>query len=379
MDTVTAFAPRRTDAPASLGTSAVPDTPQTLAVAATYRLSEEGRKASLLAGGDGRGLQELIVNVPINRLHLVSVDLEGVARLKLRPQYEEHGADGVRRIDDLPTYDVPPAIDDLFREAARNHQLERAYEAERRAAKERHRDASHERRTTLAQAFLADPAQRALAHPAPTLKRCYLGVEKGGRLLFDADRDAGVVRDLVTEAHRRFRADLRARREHNLQERAAQSALHEEKKRILAEFIAQHGTAEQRSRQDAGVLPLPEAIETFTDHAFAVLRSRPLYTRDGRELLQAHINRIPEFADVRLTGGDLTVVSTDVTQMTAAQWALVNGFKALLPEATVTLRQHKIAWKRDQRVALPLVFGILVTQRVSLFTLRREYAADVGE
>ena len=66
-------------------------------------------------------------------------------------------------------------------------------------------------------------------------------------------------------------------------------------------------------------------------------------------------------------------------QMTAAQWALVNGFKADAPEATVTLRQHKIGWKRDPRVAPPPVFGILVTQRVSLFTLRREYAADLGE
>jgi hypothetical protein len=379
MDTVTAFASHRTDAPASLGMSAIPDTPHTLAVAATYRLSEEGRKASLLAGGDGRGLQELIVNVPINRLHLVSVDLEGVARLKLRPRYEEHGAEGVRRIDDLPTYDLPPSIEDLFREAARNHQLERAYEAERRAAKERQRDASQERRTSLAHAFLADPAQRALVHPAPTPKRCYISAETGGRILFDADREAGVARDLVTEAHRRFRADLRARREHNLQERAAQFALHDEKKRILAEFIAQHGTAEQRSREEAGVLPIKEAIEAFTDHTFAALRDRRPYSRDGRELLQAHLNRIPEFAQTVVMPGDLTIASTDVTQMNAAQWARVNGFKALVPEATVTLRQHKIGWKRDPRVALPTVFGILVTQRVSLFTLRREYAADLAE
>jgi hypothetical protein len=362
-----------------VGVGAIPDAPRTLAVAATYRLSEEGRKASLLAGGDGRGLQELMVNVPVNRLHLVNVDLEGVARLKLRPRYEGLGADGVRRIDDLPTYDVPPTIDDLFREAARNHQLERAYEAERRAAKERQRDASQERRVTLAQAFLADPAQRALVHPAPTPKRCYLGAENGGRVLFDADRDAGVARDLVTEAHRRFRADLRARREQNLQERAAQFALHEEKTRILAEFITQHGTAEQRSRQDAGVLPITEAIEAFTEHAFAALRDRRLYTRDGRERLEAHLNRIPEFAGARVMPGDLTIVSTDVMQMTAAQWALVNGFKKDAPEATVTLRQHKIGWKRDPRVTLPPVFGILVTQRVRLFTLRREYAADLGE
>jgi hypothetical protein len=42
-----------------------------LAVTATYLLSEEGRKASLLEGGNGRATQEIIVEVPANRLHLV--------------------------------------------------------------------------------------------------------------------------------------------------------------------------------------------------------------------------------------------------------------------------------------------------------------------
>ena len=49
-------------------------------------------------------------------------------------------------------------------------------------------------------------------------------------------------------------------------------------------------------------------------------------------------------------------------------------YRALLPDATVTLRMHKIAWKRDSRIVLPPVFGVLVTQRVKPFTLRREYA-----
>jgi hypothetical protein len=35
---------------------------------------------------------------------------------------------------------------------------------------------------------------------------------------------------------------LRARREENLRQRAEQLALHEEKKRLIAEWIAAHGT-----------------------------------------------------------------------------------------------------------------------------------------
>src|SRR5712691_10868328 len=55
-------------------------------VIATYQLSENGRKALLVAGGDGRGMQKVTMDVPASRLHLVTVDHDGVARLKLRPQ-----------------------------------------------------------------------------------------------------------------------------------------------------------------------------------------------------------------------------------------------------------------------------------------------------
>ena len=65
----------------------------------TYLLSEEGRKASLLDGGDGKAVQQLSLQVPANRLHLVSVDANGVARLKLRPRYQLDGDHGIARID----------------------------------------------------------------------------------------------------------------------------------------------------------------------------------------------------------------------------------------------------------------------------------------
>jgi hypothetical protein len=47
-----------------------------------------------------------------------------------------------------------------------------------------------------------------------------------------------------------------------------------------------------------------------------------------------------------------------------------------MPEATVILRQHRIAWRRDPRITLPPVFSVAVTQRVEPFTLRREHAVS---
>jgi hypothetical protein len=374
MDTVTAFAPRRQETFAAVAAVPSPDGAKTLAVTVTYLLSEEGRKASLLAGGDGRARQELTVEVSANRLHLVTVDLEGVARLKLRPRYELDGEQRVRRIDELPTYEVPPSIEDLFKDAARNYQLERTYETERVAAKERRRDADRERREKVAQMFLADQTRRALVHPAPTPRRCFIATETG-RIVFDANTDLGPARDVPPEAHRRFRADLRARRERNLQDRATQLALHEEKKRVIAEWIAAHGTAEQQMRQAAGVLPMDEAIEAMTDQAFAALSNRAAYVHDGIDRLQHHLRQFAEHATVIVTRDDLLVSSANVERMTAAQFALVQEVRRLMPDGTVTLRVHKLAWKRDPHVALPPLFGVLVTQRGGAFTLRREYAA----
>src|SRR5688500_4540539 len=104
---------------------------QTLSVTATYLLSEAGRKASLLPGGDGRALQQLTIQVPVTRLHLVSVDVNGVARLKLQPRFEQTANQRVIWRDDPPTYDVPPTIEDLFRHAARNHEFEREFRTQR--------------------------------------------------------------------------------------------------------------------------------------------------------------------------------------------------------------------------------------------------------
>src|SRR2546428_14035149 len=103
MDTVTAFA-RRQESVAPVATTSL-DANRALAVTATYVLSEEGRKASLLAGGDGRAAQELTVNVLTSRLHLVSVDARVVARLKLRDLLEVEADQRVVRVDAKHTYD----------------------------------------------------------------------------------------------------------------------------------------------------------------------------------------------------------------------------------------------------------------------------------
>jgi hypothetical protein len=121
------------------------------------------------------------------------------------------------------------------------------------------------------------------------------------------------------------------------------------------------------------VLPIEEAIDAVTDETFRAAAAYARYQRDGISRLHTQIRQSPDCAAVVLTPDDVMVTSTDATEMTAAQWNAVEDLRRVLPMATVTLRMHRVAWKRDRRIALAPAYGLLVTQRVGPFTIRREY------
>jgi hypothetical protein len=368
MDAAIHSVPHRATEPVRLVPSA-----QSLTVNAIYHLSETGRKASLLAGGDGRGLQRLSVQVPATRLHLVTVDVNGVARLKLQPRFELTEGQRVVRHDGPPTYDAPPSVEDLFRDAARNLELEHMHKTERMAAKERQRDADRDRRSQVARAFLDDPNQRAMPHPRPMPTRCYLATA-GGRMLFDASADVGLARELPQEAFRRFRSDLQRRKERNLQRRAEQTALHAEKRRMIAEWAATRATDEQRARYEVGVLPVAEAVEALAEEAFDVLKDQPRYPLDGQTRLQTYLRAVTGRGDLIVGADEVEVMGSDAKCATAAQWAVVRQLKATLSDANVTLRAHQLSWRVDPAAPSLIVVGALVTRQVGPFILRREFA-----
>ena len=374
METVMRFADRQAGSVSAASTPG-PEVPRTLSVTATYLLSEDGRKASLLSGGDGHAVQQLTLHVPGNRLHLVSVDKQGAARLKLRPRFERDDERGLVRIDAAPLYDAPPTIDDLYRAAAKNHELETAYDAERAAQRSRRTDENRTRREAVAEAFLADKGQRAIAHHPPSPKRCYVITDRG-RLLFDVAVDHGIAKEVPPEAHRRFRADLRAKGERDRLTRSAQLALHEQKKRFIADWVAANGTDEQKMRQAAGVLPMAEAIDGITDQAFAVNGGLPVYTRDGAARLQRFFRESTGTDDIVVTPSDVAVRSVHAVKATATQWAVVRNLQRLVPDATVVLREHVLSSKGHQDSASLTVFGVLVTKPHGPFVLRREYVVD---
>jgi hypothetical protein len=374
MDTVSQFPARSVEVVGEAEPLTRRDRSSMLTVTAIYHLSEEGRKASLLAGGDGRAVQEIKVQVPTNRFHLISVDADGLARLKLQPRFYLDAAQNVIRSDRPPTYDAPPSLDDLLKEAGRNHQLERAYHVERAESRRKRQDHLFETHEQLAERFLADPTRRAHEHPKPTPRRCYL-THHHRTIMFDAKTDRGMARQVPPEAYRRFCDDLRARTERNREIRARELAIHDENERLIAEWVATRGTPDQQDRHAAGMLPIKDVLEGLADDAFAAAGERPRYVRDGISRLESYLRQFPQFAKVVVTKAEFLVTSANAEHANDAQWALKQELETLLPDATFTLRLHRLAWTKDPKAPTLTQFGVLVTRTVGPFTLRREYLA----
>jgi hypothetical protein len=346
--------------------------PQSLTALAVFRLSETGRKASLLAGGDGREHQRVPISVPTGRLHLVSVDELGTVRLKLRPRYEQSDDQLVTRIDAPPVYDAPPSVDQLFQHAARNYELERAFLAQIASRRGARAEAADDWRVKLSEQFLADSSQRALVHPSPTVRRCELATERG-RVIFDAKRDHGVCRDVPAAAFRRFHADLRTHREQVERQRHEQDAVHAEKRRIVAEWITANGLPDQQARQAAGMLPLEEGIEAIADDAFRSLGDWTRYARDGADRLQRALSQHPAFADVVVASDSVRVTTRELGEATSAQWRALQAIKAAVPGAGAYLRERQMFWAGDSQAPRIRIVTVLAVAKVGALTLRREW------
>ena len=376
MDATAHAATRRLDsslhAVGSLSPAIAVESARTLSVTADYRLSEAGRKASLLTGGNGHAEQRVKVAVPLTRLHLVHVDNNGVARLKLRPQFRMSPDQRVIKIKLAPVYDHPPTIDELFQDAARNHELERTYHAQRTTAQTARRETLEGRRNEVALEFLGDPNRRAVVYPPPSKRRCQVMTDRGP-IDFDAKRDMGVARQIPLEAFRRFENDVRIRHGQGADQRTRNLAKHAERQQMMREWIAVHGTHDQRQRLAAGVLPFREFVDAITDVTFRPLAHLTLYPSDGAARVQELIRQHPGHADAIVTPNDLSVVTRLLPTASATQWSLVNEIRDLLPGAQVQLRERSIAWTQDPQMARVPVTSALVTIRVGLVLLRREF------
>ena len=366
-----ATATRRADSPLH-AISAPIDAARTLSVLAEYRLSEAGRKASLLTGGDGRTEQRLKIAVPVTRLHLVHVDGNGVARLKLRPQFKLNADQRVVKIKLAPVYDHPPSIEDLLQDAASNHEFERTYHAQRSASQAVQRQRFDDWRNQVALDFLGDSSRRAVVHPAPTRRRCQVMTDRGP-VHFDARRDPGILKQVPPEALRRFEADVRIRHARGAERRAQTEAIHTAKQQVMRDWVHEHGSPDQRARLEAGVLPFEEFLEAFADETFRSLAHLERYSHDGPQRLQAHLRRLGSHPDAVVAPAELSVVTRLPSTATPAQWAVIQRIHSTLGTANVQLRERSLGWTRHPDAPKLKLTTALVTTIVDGISIRREY------
>lgn len=269
---------------------------------------------------------------------------------------------------------MPPTIDDLYRDAARNHELERLFLAQRNSWRGQRREADRERRAEAARDFLSNPSHRAIAHPAPTPKRCFVQTASG-RLMFDIDSDVGVAKDVPNEAHKRFRADLHARKQRNVNQRSEQLQLHENKKEAARAWIDRKGTLDQKARAAAGLLALEEVVAAMTNESFAGATDVARYEFDGAARLQDHLRVVLGDPSALVAPSDLQVTSLDATSASKDQWSVVSELQSQFPDAAIKLREHRLSSRRHPDAPALAVFGVLVSRRDGPFTFRREFAA----
>ena len=348
------------------------DAQRTLRVLAEYRLSETGRKASLLAGGNGRSRQHVTLTLPASRLHLVKVDPNGAARLKLRPQFQLSADQRIVRIDARPVYDHPPTIDELLQDAARNHELERAFYGQQTTTHVTRHEAYREWLEETARAFLADPTRRAIAHPAPTPHLCQLATSRGA-ITFHVPRLTGLARQVPLEACRRFQNDLRIRDGQAEVQREHDVAVHAARRRAMEEWIAANGTPDQRDRFAAGVLPKQEWMAAVIDHTFAALAPLPIYDADGAACLQSFLRQLAPYRSVVVTKADYRVITRALPAATTTQWEWLQWIRRTVPRANVHLQERELVWIHDANVPRHRTTTILVTTKASSLRLRREF------
>lgn len=137
-----------------------------------------------------------------------------------------------------------------------------------------------------------------------------------------------------------------ARTERNREIRARELGIHDEKDRLIAEWVAARGTPDQQDRHAAGMLSIKEVLEGMADEAFAAAGERPRYVRDGISRLESYLRQFPQYAKVVVTKADFLVTSANAEHANEAQWALKQELEKLLPDATLTLRLHRLSWTK---------------------------------
>jgi hypothetical protein len=328
-----------------------------------YQLNEQGRKASLLTGGNGKAAQFVDVAATVELLTVVNVDNDGNAAYNLSP---EVCYPVVRNCYSAPL-SAPEAAAEVLRIAAGKQakaEQDALKDAEKKAAEEKAHAEQNARWLTLAQRFIAgDPEVKRTNSftcvfndihswnaEAPSLRE-QIDAETNRRGKIQADAEAA-----------KHAAEEKASAERNAKINAARLA-----------WLREHGTVDQVERFEADVLPEDELFEAI--HA-AVLPEK---------LGEVGEYQIHHSVDVRHKGdcGESPVVWSvedgNGCTLTATQWAHLKAIRAAaagIPDAVVDVRKHVANLDCGCTDPFWLAARVCVTLTDLDVEVQRQYALD---
>jgi hypothetical protein len=190
---------------------------------------------------------------------------------------------------------------------------------------------------------------------------------------FDAETDDGPARSVPREALRRFRADVVANKQRREREQAENSRLHEERWQAITMWVADNGTADQRARHAAGLLPPGEVIGAMADEAFRPLENLTRYVHDGAIVMAAHVQQWTGRSVEPVLPHDFVVFGHPARSATSAQWARLQEIQRAVPDADVSLHHREFVWRRESGIPRYSRLTVVVTKRTGPIVLRREY------
>ena len=151
-------------------------------------------------------------------------------------------------------------------------------------------------------------------------------------------------------------------REEKLKSEAEEAAAYERKENQLSAWVLQHGTYNQKARQELGFLPEDEVINCIRDQVFAPLNDFERYERiTAADVCECEYGA----CDVEFEVGN-------ATELTADQYTAYASIVKAAPEAAnIQARVHK--GKSERCEVILIRCSVLVTVVVGEITLSREY------
>ncbi len=336
----------------------------------TYFLSSLGREASLLQGGDGLEEQKISGEITLKDAKRIGRTINAQAGIT-DPKFSfAYGStklphSGINPAEDKniwdydkQTYDQPQSFESLWADYVKIYDEQQIIVSEAKTE-----------RAQLAQNFLADPAILPYFNVnsnAVVLKGRYSHTFSGSNPVF-------------IEIVRRHEANLKCVRERE-EKAAAERKVEEErretvKKQQIAEWVSEHGTANQKERFETGLLPVAEVADAIKNQTFAPLDGFLEYERIDDSDVRASCDESCRCSYD--SGCSISCNTNDEDSVTAEQWEQIKAMRALLPVAEFTLRKHYCQCEdSDCEAGAVKRFSIYVKIKTGEFVFNRNYAVE---